>query len=96
MSFSIDICLFFNEICNHVLMYPGKPVLATLNSYQEVHSQLPSYNLLIPFNKLINSLFSSMSAQSLREEKAAFLDNSVALCACSSVLYLILNRYLRQ
>lgn len=96
MSFSIDICLFFNEICNHVLMYPGKPVLATLNSYQEVHSQLPSYNLLIPFNKLISSLFSSMSAQSLREEKAAFLANSVALCACSSVLYLILNRYLRQ
>lgn len=37
-----------------------------------------------------------MSARSLREEKAAFLDNSVALCACSSVLYLILNRYLKQ
>lgn len=37
-----------------------------------------------------------MSAQSIREEKAAFLDKSVALCACSSVLYLILNRYLKQ
>lgn len=39
---------------------------------------------------------SPMSAQSLREEEVAFLGKSLALCACSSVLYLILDRYLGQ